>query len=352
MVYSNYRIKYDIMALSADQVAKWKNEGSVMVDGLLEESLLDQINLCANEVYGDSKTHHADFGATVSDVIFPSLQPENQILNEIPLHPKICTAVSQLLGCDMHDVRLSQCELWGKYGSQQTDLDDDNSSKDAIYDRSPNSDQRIHIDAFNHYLTFPSPWDKPEAVSMIIYYNDSDICNGMTAVVPRQGPNDPAYHPSEHSLGCHPFLLTPGGRSDLIWTNAKKKAEARLEQTHPDIAEFRAKHLYGREIKIPFKRGSILFYRLDTWHRGTPVIPGQHRRVHNLVYRRAGCDWINSWNAGAARHMYTLNQTIEKLISSRQEAVVLGFPASHTAYWTEELERFCHARYEAIGYHK
>jgi hypothetical protein len=93
--------------------------------------------------------------------------------------------------------------------------------------------------------------------------------------------------------------------------NAKEKVEGTYMDTHPEIAAFRSK-LYDREQRTSFKPGTVLFYRLDTWHRGTPVKEGKQRIVHNLVFKKCGCDWINSWNTGAARYMYVfcLSQSI------------------------------------------
>jgi hypothetical protein len=33
--------------------------------------------------------------------------------------------------------------------------------------------------------------------------------------------------------------------------------------------------------------GTILFYRHDTWHRGTPITSGAMRVVQNLTFRNA-----------------------------------------------------------------
>ena len=98
---------------------------------------------------------------------------------------------------------------------------------------------------------------------MIIYYSDSEDW-GSTAVVPRNGCEDVAYNPSDTIPGPHPFLLTPGGRADLIWQNARAKVEETLRKSHPDVAAFRATHLYPREKSIEYKMG--LSYSIDWIH--------------------------------------------------------------------------------------
>ena len=58
----------------------------------------------------------------------------------------------------------------------------------------------------------------------------------------------------------------------LIWWLANY-----FKQNYPEIYKFRQK-LYNREIFADTNVGDILFYRLDTWHRGTPVKKGKVRR--------------------------------------------------------------------------
>ena len=164
-----------------------------------------------------------------------------------------------------------------------------------------NANQRIHCDYPNHSLVMPPPWEHPEVVSIIVYYDDSALTGGQTSVVPRTGPHDPAYaaqnlqtvnsrvhngeevavsevqqlEPSklqEHSEPVtepaeHPLLLTPGARGDLPWINDKDHAEKYLAQQHPAVASFRRTHLYPREQPLMFRTGTVLFYRHDVWHR-------------------------------------------------------------------------------------
>ena len=41
--------------------------------------------------------------------------------------------------------------------------------------------------------------------------------------------------------------------------------------------------MYEAERQVHFKPGTILFYRFDTFHRGTPVVEGRCRRIHSIV---------------------------------------------------------------------
>ena len=169
--------------LSDEQVESWRETGGLMVHGLLEPSLVEAVRARAEALYG-TDNNVEDFGASTSEAIFPAKRDENAVINEIPLHPKICGVVAQLLGTTVDGLRLSQCELWQKRGKLVDSLEDENhvNPANAVEDTSSNNDQRIHVDCFNHYLTFPSEWYKPEAVAMIVYYADSDYCEGCPAI--------------------------------------------------------------------------------------------------------------------------------------------------------------------------
>lgn len=323
--------------LCEDDVVSWKEKGFCVVNGVIEETLLEHVASLAHDFYAMDKVKgvRADFGAVdYQEMVFPSLDPKHADINALVLNERLIDACSQLLQCSATDLRLSQAELWCKSGSAQVDRTDAYS----------NNDQRMHIDGFNHYLTFPSDWYAPEAVAMIIYYDDSDVAGGETAIVARKGLDDVAYHEvNEQFPGNNfPLMLTPGGRSDLLWMNDKTIVEENFKKNNPDVYNFRVE-LYAREQRVKYRKGSVLFYRLDVWHRGTPINVGAIRRTHNLVYKKKGCDWINHWNNGAAKNMYTREQIVEKIVarSTMKQRALMGFPAADDAYWTPAtLEAF------------
>ena len=150
-------------------------------------------------------------------------------------------------------------------GTQVDDVDDG-----MTYLPYCNANQRIHCDYPNHSLVMPPPWNSPEVVSIIVYYDDSELTGGQTCVVPRTGLRDPAYsHLESDSVKEpeNPLLWTPGARGDVVWINDRDHAEKYLKENHPDIFEFRKTHLYPREKKVQFREGSVLLYRHDMWHR-------------------------------------------------------------------------------------
>lgn len=60
--------------------------------------------------------------------------------------------------------------------------------------------------------------------------------------------------------------------------NDKTCVENHYKETNKEVYEFR-KNLYDREKKACFKPGTILFYRYDLWHRGTPLKEGALRVI-------------------------------------------------------------------------
>jgi hypothetical protein len=204
-----------------------------------------------------------------------------------------------------------------------------------------NTDQRIHIDYPNHTLAHPTEWSRPEAVELILYLSDVDVCGGPTAVVPRRGEDDPAYP--------WPIVDSPG-IGELDYVNDRSAAEAYFADQRPSLSGWR-QTLYEREQHTHFKPGNVLFYRHDTWHRGTPLVPGTLRLVHNMTFRRAECEWISTLHTGWAWSAYRRSKFLERLIAvaSLDQRAVLGFPQPGSSYWTEATIAAVEARHGVFG---
>lgn len=315
--------------LKPDQVSQWQAEGYTLVSGLLPDELITRLQSAALEKFpapdSEVAAKIADFGSS-GEFTFPS---QVAALNDATLHENLLTAISQLLGVPASDLRISQSDLWPKYGRNE---------KTGIQD---NSDQRIHVDYPNHTLAHPAPWSRPEAVELILYLSDFENTGGATAVVPRSGEDDPAYR--------WPIVDSPG-IGDLRYINDKDAAEVYFAEQRPELANWR-QMLYEREKYTAFKRGDILFYRHDTWHRGTPMNPGKLRLVHNMTFRKASCEWISTLHVGWAWKAYRDNKFLERLIagSSLPQRAVMGFPQPGSDYWCEETIVAVEARYGTFG---
>ena len=315
--------------LSVMQVAQWRTEGFCLVNGLLPLHLLEQVKSDACGIFPAPESEAArqvtDFGGGLLN--FPSTISS---VNDVALHANLQNAVALLLSVSSpRDIRLSQAEVWPKYGYSSSEP-------------GSNSDQRIHCDFPNHTLTHPPVWDEPEAVEMIIYLSDVDECEGATAVVPRQGADDPAYQ--------FPICAMPGFGL-LEWVNNKDAAEAYLREAAPQHAAFRAEHLYPRERRARYRFGTILLYRHDTWHRGTELRPGCLRVVMNLTFRKAASEWVSTLHTGWAWAMYRAGCQMERLVATAtvEQRCLLGFPAPGHSYWTERTLLAVALRYGPLG---
>ena len=322
-------VDVDNSTLTDAQVKSWREQGFVLVDGLLPVELIRDVAQAATSRFPDPDSDEAqrlnDFG---SGMTFPD---QDAGFNRLSLHPHLLEASSRLLEVPISELRLSQSDLWPKYGRVSGDRGD--------FD---NQDQRMDLDYPNPTLTHPAAWNKPEAVEIIVYLCDETEVGGATAVVPRQGSDDTAY--------SSPMVNTPGG-SDIPWINDRKRAEAWFMQNRPAVAEFR-RELYEREVYAKYREGSVLLYRHDTWHRGTSLLPGALRLAQNLTFRRADASWISTLHPGWAWAMYKPDQRMERLIAETtpEARSVLGFPAPGDSYWDSEKIDAVEARYGALGF--
>ena len=153
-------------------------------------------------------------------------------------------------------------EIWPKYG--RTDSSHEKNEED-------NADQRIHCDYLNHTQEHPPPINENEAGSFILFLSKVEDCEGATDVVQQSGNGDPAY--------TYLYFQIPAFETKE-WRNNRKMAEAYLLEEAPEIAEFRTKHLYAREKRVLYTVGMVLFYRQDTWHRGTELKPVKVGQSH------------------------------------------------------------------------
>ena len=317
--------------LTREQVASWREHGFALVDGVLPKELLECVRREAEAVFPAAGSPEADavndFGS-LGKMAFPA---SSAAANALTLHPRLLGSVGELLGVDACDLRLTQSDLWPKYGRSGRSGE----GRD-------NADQRMHVDYPNHTLTHPPPWDAPEAVEILVYLSDVETCGGATAVVPRTGAEDAAY--------AWPIMGTPGV-GDLPWINDREAAEAYLRKEAPEVARFRAEHLYPREVRARYDFGTVLFYRHDTWHRGTPLRAGRLRLAQNLTFRCSRSEWISTLQPGWAWAMYRPSRVMERLLaeSSVEQRCVLGFPPPGDAYWTRDTLTAVSARFGPLG---
>jgi hypothetical protein len=184
---------------------------------------------------------------------------------------------------------------------------------------------------------------------MIIYYSECEEVGGSTALVARQGADDEAFQ--------WPLIKQPG-YNGIPFINDRYICEEWMKENEPDMFKFREK-LYERERPVKYNKGTVLLYRHDVWHRGTPVLPGKYRIIQNLVYKRKECEWLTNWNYGWARMNYNTGKNcsdfvMEKIIGKLNyiQRCVLSFPPPGHSYWNETTINAVYSRYKFFGFDK
>lgn len=304
--------------LSVNEINQWKEKGYIVVRNLLDKSILDKSVSYLNEIYEKRELNVKDFGSN-GKLEFPS----NTILDYLSMNENMIKSVQKLLGCN--EITLLQCDTWGKKGSND-------------FSEQSNNDQRMHMDYGNNMFLHPSDWDNPEAVAAIIYLSDVTDTEGGTAIVPKESKTKNFYK--------FPYINMPGINGHTFINN-KNDAEEYFKANNTDIYNFR-KELYKNEIKLSPGKGDILFYRLDIWHRGTPVKNEKIRFVTNLLWKKRECYWINNWNPGWTKNMYY--GSIEKLFINLTplQRSLLNVPLPGDKYWTLEKIKLLELRYPGI----
>lgn len=307
------------MTITNKEIKQWKEDGYVVLSNIINNETVKSAKILIEELYKKGDLSVKDFGSN-GKLEFPS----NTIFDNISLDPKIISIVRKLLNCD--EILLIQSDAWGKEGKNDND-------------KYSNNDQRMHMDYGNNMFLSPSNWYNPEAVSIIIYLSDVKDTLGGTSCVPRKGDNDELYQ--------QPYINMPG-INGLPFFNDKPKAEKYFETNQQSIYNFRQK-LYKREKILKPKLGDILFYRLDLWHRGTPVKKNKTRFVINLLYKKKECFWINNWNHGWTKKMYYgyMEDFITNLTPDQR--TLLGFPKVNDKFWTDERIKQLIIRYPKMN---
>ena len=324
--------------LTSRQISCWRNEGYTFVSGLIAGDLIAQLTQAALKQFPAPGSREADqirdFGSHEA-LTFPSRASG---FNEVTLSENLIRAVADLLGTSPDQLRLSQSDLWPKYGRSESS------------DKYDNQDQRIHVDYPNHNLAHPTPWDRPEAVELILYLSDWQETAGSTAIVPRTTNERGVDGGVTRDLTRRWPIVDSPGIADLDYVNDRAAAEAYFAKERHNLAGHRME-MYERELLTAFQPGDILFYRHDSWHRGTPTKPDQLRLAQNVTYRMAHAEWINTLHVGWSWQAYSKDKFLERLIatSSLLQRAVLGFPQPGSPYWCKETYDGVAARYQVFG---
>ncbi|KAJ2997929.1 hypothetical protein HDV02_005024 [Globomyces sp. JEL0801] len=334
--------KQDAGIITEEQIKTWTENGYALVDGLVD---VDLALKCRKEALEAVEGQLEDFGSLDGKLEFPT---GFNACDAITLHPNLIRAAATLLKVPESDLRLMQSDIWSKTGKVlSSKIEGDNSwppsgvsNDEIVKGASSNQNQRIHCDYGNNTLLHPPSWDSPECVSMIVYLSDETEVGGGTSLVSHRSNDDPDYQ--------YPLIAMPG-QAGIPFMNDREKCEEYMKVHHPDYYKFRA-GLYAREKIAKFSTGTVLLYRHDVWHRGTPLIPGKTRVVCNLAYKRKECEWLTCWNQGFARMMYF--GYVEKVVANATplQRAILGIPMPGHSYWNSVTIAAVTARFGTYGF--
>ncbi len=278
------------MRITDEQVAHWMEHGYVLVPGFLSPDELAAAREVAYRYFPTADEYYAAPHRYQNLPIQFDFPFRDDALNNIATGPDFVDAARRLVGGD--DVFLTQSLIWAKYGGRG------------------DWDQPHHADYQNNTLLYPSDEDGFRQVPSILYLEDVTLDLGPTFVVSRA-------HTRER-----PLVPVVVQRDD-------------------------APELYEPEQPVVVTAGTIMFYDVATWHRGSRLLAPQGIRLtfHN-VYRGAGLEWMGwrSWpHEGLTPEMrhFVQQATVEQL-------TVIGFPKPGHAYWTQRTLEGVQLRYPEL----
>ncbi|HEX7135098.1 MAG TPA: phytanoyl-CoA dioxygenase family protein [Iamia sp.] len=223
-------------------------------------------------------------------------------LNLVAVHERLIDLAADLLGDD--DLRVYSIEAWAKYTGA------------AAYD------QPHHRDYLSQSLLVPEPGAPARQVEMFLYLCDVPV---------ELGP--PRYVPMEHTAAL-PAI-----------PNWYPRVDAPVDPEFPTwSATSGTPHLYDAEVAAAGPAGTVVAYRIDTFHRGSELTrPRGARYTIHLNFRVAAHDWIarRGWTDKANTepwHAFVARATPKQLQT-------FGFPPPGHPYWTSDTLAGMAARY-------
>ncbi len=289
-----------------DEVAQWRENGWVLLDGLVGPEEVDAALADLALVFPTAEEYHADPTGTmrhwlgspptrrddayVWPATGPGFRPEQHTwrrefpfggtgaLNRLFVHPSITDFCTRALGT--RDIRIYQMQVSAKFAGET------------------NYEQPMHTDR-NHALVPSLPGKTWWHVEGFLYLSDVHAANAPTHLV------------------------------DV------PKAAGR-DTTVPLIMPSNDPGIYAAERAAPGPRGSYLAYRSDVFHRAVDLTgDGAARYLMNVSYKLAGCDWLGFSSAHSRANSLEWVAFVEG--STPEELELFGFPPPGHELWDEEL---------------
>jgi hypothetical protein len=286
--------------VEAEAMRRWQTDGFLVLPGHLPSAELEAAVAELPRVFPTADEFHDglddernarfrdEFGGIIN---FPWVSTEMSLL---AVHPQIVQTAESLL--QTADLRVYSIEAWAKY----TDAAD--------------YDQPHHRDYLNHTVLVPEPSWPARQVEMLLYLFDVPVELGPPAFVPwrltSRQPVLPNWYPRQDdgfSEPDHPEWISRVGRPDL----------------------------YDNEVSGVGPAGTVVAYRIETFHRGTALIaPRGARYTIHVNFRASDADWIG-------RHSWSMASTEGPWVefvcrASPRQLELFGFPPAGHTYWKPE----------------
>ncbi|MDA8356326.1 MAG: hypothetical protein M0Z95_08550 [Actinomycetota bacterium] len=305
-----------------EEVAAWRREGWVLLEGLVGTDEIDAATEDLWEIFPSAEEYHADpDGVTerwkgrpaepragfVWPEEGPGFRPEQQRwvktfpfpgagrLNRLCVHASVVDFAERALGTP--DIRLYQAQASAKYSGLT------------------NYEQPMHTDRNHSWLPAVSraPWWN---VQGFLYLSDVTDDDNPTRLVRL---SDSAGATGSSPVAARYGVLLPGMEPDLY----------RLEHRAPGV------------------RGSYLAYRADVFHRGAPFeSSGTARFLLALAFKGADQDWIGYDTQQSVSTSDEWTAFVEG--SSVRDLELFGFPPPGHPIWSEELLDATAERYPGL----
>ena len=298
------------------ELETWRDDGWVLLDGLVDRDEIDRVSDDLNRVFPSAEEYHAatepvtrrwrgdrpdpaeEFEWPEDGPGFRGAQhrwsapfpfPGEGALSRLCVHPSVVDFAERALGTA--DVRLYQAHASAKYSGLT------------------NYEQPMHTDRNHSWLpagTAPPWWN----LQTFLYLSDV-------------GPAD------------NPTRLVSVGDS----AHVKPWMPVVMPDTDPA--------LYAAERRASGRRGSLLAYRSDVFHRGAPFTSDRSARfVLALAFKRAGQDWIGYDGAQSESTSPEWTRFAEQ--STPRELALFGFPPPGHPIWDDALLQRVAFRYPAL----
>jgi hypothetical protein len=171
----------DDAVLTAAQVAQWRTQRYLVLDGLYPSQLVEDTVRCHTEQFPTPTPEHTaaelavgaggGFGGIGTGREFP-FDAEHDVYNMLTLHPRALKMCEQLLGTS--DLRVTRSNYGAKYGALGLEKPRTAPNQNG-WDGSVTGDQGMHWDYGNNTMLVPSD-ERPDCVAGICCKHTSTQC--------------------------------------------------------------------------------------------------------------------------------------------------------------------------------